>query len=223
MTNARYRHDSTANRLKRDPRHPTSHLRNTLVPHLPTSDVIPSRQHHTHSKILHRECLGVCSSRCRPISDRKPPAHSSQTKRRIASCFIAPRRDETPKKLIRLFAKKKSSILPQRLTKRRIHLTHTHTALGIVQIRPGQQDLRKNCDHPNTLLHRRMLARPTAHLMYLTSFSARIDSFHSLLCRVYIVHDAHGVPNARYSHKSTADHLKCDPRKDHSSWTRVYV
>ena len=119
--------------------------------------------------------------------------------------------------------KKKSSILPQRLTKRRIHLTHTHTALGIVQIRPGQQDLRKNCDHPNTLLHRRMLARPTVHLMYLTSFSARIDSFHSLLCRVYIVHDAHGVPNARYSHKSTADHLKCDPRKDHSSWTRVYV
>ena len=142
VTNARYRHNSTDTHLKRDPRHPTYHLRNTLVPHLPTSDVIPSRQHHTHSKILHRECLGLCSSRSKPISDRKPPSHSSQTKRRIASCFIAPRRDETHKKyLIRLFAQKRVLHFPQRLTTRREHLTPTHTALEIVTIRPGPQFL----------------------------------------------------------------------------------
>ena len=126
------------------------------------------------------------------------------------------------KKISYVFSrKKKSSILPQRLIKRRKHLTHTHTALGIVQIRPGQQDLRKNCEHPNTLLHWRMLAHPTAHLIYLTSFSARIDSFHSVFCRVCTVYDAHGVPNTRYSHDSTATHLERDPRQDHSTWTGV--
>ena len=38
-----------------------------------------------HSKILHRECLGVCSSRSKPISDRKPrnlhiPTHHRQSR-----------------------------------------------------------------------------------------------------------------------------------------------
>ena len=31
VTNARYRHNSTDTHLKRDPRHPTYYLRNTLV------------------------------------------------------------------------------------------------------------------------------------------------------------------------------------------------
>ena len=136
----------------------------------------------------------------------------------------AERRDETQKIISYVFSrKKKSSILPQRLTKRRIHLTPTHIALGIVQIRPGQQDLRKICDHSNTLLHRRTLTRPAAHLIDLTSFLTRIDSFLSVFCCLCIVYDTHGVPNARYSHESTATRLKRDPRQDHSSCPGVYL